>query len=375
MELKMEMPRRRGAPAWLCPALLFCALCCAASGLLDLFSPAAFLGVVPLLAVGVLPKRRRAWGLAVLLALLLGFLALRFSAVTDGLKLLANRVFERSEAQQAYEYEYFSVSQSGAALREGLAFASLAAALLFCLRGGLALTGAFLLAQAYFGVTASAGWLVALLFSAALQLLPQERRWMSVLLTALFLGLVTLLVFVLAPEPNIRISGWEEQARDRLALHSIYYERTPEQVELPQEPTSPPPEQEAPPSEAVTTPRAVNVLFLVLLALTLLLLFVPAVLRDRARKKREKNRAGFTDADPSAAIRAMYLHSRRWLRLRPEPIPDEIEALWLLAAYSDHRLAQEQRAQMEQYLAGVEQRVWQSATRWERLQIRYCLCL
>ena len=375
MELKIETPRRSRFPAQLRPVLLFCALCCAVSSVLDLFSPVAFLGAVPLLAFGLLPKRRRAWGAAALFAALAVFFVLRSAEILNGLKLLANRVFERSEAQQAYEYEYFSVSQSTTALREGLAFASLAAALLFCLHGGPALTGAFLLVQAYFGITASVGWLVLLLFSAALQLVPQDRLWLTALLTALFLGLLALLVFLIAPEPNVRISGWDEQARDRLAIHSIFYERTPEQVEIPQEATEPPPEPEAPLPEAVTTPRTVNVLFIVLLVLTLVLLFVPAVLRDRARKKREKNRAGITDPDPSAAIRAMYLHSRRWLRLKPEPTPPEITELWLLAAYSDHRLEETQRAQMEQYLSGLEQRIWESTTRRERLRIRYRLCL
>ncbi len=375
MELKIEMPRRSRFPTLLRPALLFCALCCAVSSVLALFSPAVFLGLVPLLAFALLPKRRRVGVTAALFAVLAVFFALRSAELLNGLKLLANRVFERSEAQQAYEYAYFSVSQSTAALHEGLAFASLSAALLFCLHCGPALTGAFLLAQAYFGVTASAGWLLLLLFSAALQLLPQERLWLSALLTVLFLGLLALLVFTVAPEPNVRISGWEEQARDHLAIHSIFYERSPEQIEIPQAPTEPPPEPEAPLPEAVTTPRTVNVLFIVLLTLTLVLLFIPAVLRDLARKKREKNRAGITDPDPSAAIRAMYLHSRRWLRLKPEPTPPEITELWLLAAYSDHRLEETQRAQMEQYLSGLEQRIWQSATRRERLRIRYRLCL
>ena len=71
----------------------------------------------------------------------------------------------------------------------------------------------------------------------------------------------------------------------------------------------------------------------------------------------------------------MYLHSRKWLHLRPAGTPPEITALWLEAAYSDHALTEAQRTQMAQYLAQVEQHVWDSATKRERLHIRYRLCL
>ncbi len=356
------------------PALLFAALWLAASGMLELFSPFAFVGLLPLLVLPFLPQRVRCWGGLALLALTLGFFALRFSAITDGLQMLANRMFTISESCQAYEYDRFPVTERRLALREGLAFLSLATALLVYARGGGVLTAVLLLAQAYFGVTPKALWLILLLLAAALYALPQERLWLHALTAALLIGLLALCVSLVAPEPNVRISGWDEQARDRLALHSIFYERTPEAVEVPQTEETPPPPQELQPNRAVSE-RKVNVLFYALALLTLLLLFVPAVLRDRAEKKRAQNRAAFDDPDCAAAIRAMYLHSRRWLRLKPADTPQEIAALWLEAAYSDHALTEAQRAQMAQYLMQVEQGVWESATKRERLHIRYRLCL
>ena len=374
MELHFTDRQKPSVLARLRPALLFAALWCAASGMLELFSPFALVGLPALLVLPFIPKRARRWSALGLLALTLVFFALRFSSVTQGLQILANRMFTISESCQAYEYDRFPVTESTSALREGLAFASLATALLVYARGGGILTAVLLLAQAYFGVTPQAIWLILLLLAAVLYVLPQERLWLHTLLTALIVAVVALGVFSLAPEPSVRLSGWDEQARDRLALHSIFYERTPDVVEVPKAEEPPPPQQELQPDHAVSE-RQVNVLFLVLVLVTLLLLFVPAVLRDRAQKKRTRNRAGFDDPDCAAAIRAMYLHSRKWLRLNPAETPQEITALWLEAAYSDHALTETQRAQMAHYLAQVEQRVWNSATKRERLHIRYRLCL
>lgn len=374
MELHFTDRQKPSVLARLRPALLFAALWCAASGMLELFSPFALVGLPALLVLPFIPKRARRWCALGLLALTLVFFALRFSSVTQGLQILANRMFTISESCQAYEYDRFPVTESTPALREGLAFSSLATALFVYVRGGGILTAVLLLAQAYFGVTPQAMWLILLLLAAVLYVLPQERLWLHALMASALAALITVCVFALAPTPNARISGWDEQARDRLALHTIFYERTPDVVEVPKAEEPPPPQQELQPDHAVSE-RQVNVLFLVLVLVTLVLLFVPAVLRDRAQKKRTRNRAGFDDPDCAAAIRAMYLHSRKWLRLNPADTPQEVTALWLEAAYSDHALTETQRAQMAHYLAQVEQRVWNSATKRERLHIRYRLCL
>lgn len=376
MELCFRETKKPGLFPRFRPALLFTALWCAAlaaARLLDVL-PFALIGVIPLLVLSFLPKKARRIAAVALLALSLGFFALRFVSLLNGLKMLANQMFSVSESCQAYEYDYFSVTDSAASLREGLVFASLLTALAVFLRGGPALTALLWTSQAYFGVTPPGLWLALLLLAAALCFMPEKGLWLHSLLAVALTALIALGVFFLAPGTDPSLSGAEETVRDHLAVHSIFYERTPELTETPEPETEQPDVQEMQPDRAVEK-KEVNVLFYALALLTLLLLFVPAVFRDRARKKREKNRAGFADADCAAAIRAMYLHSRKWLRFRPMETPGDIRDLWLEAAYSDHTLTQAQRARMEEYLAQVEQTVWDTAGKRERLRIRYRLCL
>lgn len=372
MELHFEISQRTTLLEKLRPAIFFAAFWCAVSATLELFLPISFLGLLPLLALAFLPQKAKKWCVLALFVLVFAFFVLRFTTVTEGFKILANRMFTISESCQSYEYDYYPVAESSGALWEGLAVLSLTTALLLRCKG--ALLTLLLLLQAYFGVTPQTLWLLLPLLASLLYVLPRERLWLHAL-SALFLtGLLALCVTLLAPEPSVRISGWDEQARDRLALHSIFYERTPESIEIPQTEQTPLPPQEFQSDQAVSE-KTVNVLFIVLLLITLLLLFVPAVLKDRAKKKRTQNRAGMDDPDAAAAIRAMYLHSQKWLRLKPSEPPQEITALWLEAAYSDHVLADTQRTQMAEYLARVEQDVWRDATGRERLRIQYRLCL
>lgn len=376
MELCFRETKKPGLFPRLRPALLFAALWCATLAAVQLLHslPFAMIGLVPLLILSFLPKKARRMAAATLLVLSLGFFAIRFASVLNGLKMLANQVFSISESCQAYEYDYFSVTDSAASLREGLVFVSLLTALAVFLGGGPALTVLLWTAQAYFGVTPPGLWLALLFLAAALYFMPEKGLWLHGLLAVLLTGLISLCVFFLAPGTSVSLSGAEETARDRLAIHSIFYEQIPELIETPEPETEPPDVQALEPNRAVEE-NEINVLFYALVLLTLLLLFVPAVFRDRARKKREKNRAGFADPDCAAAIRAMYLHSRKWLQLMPVETPRDIRDLWLEAAYSDHTLTQAQRARMEEYLARVEQTAWEAAGKRERLRIRYRLCL
>lgn len=374
MELHFERSQTRSLLAKLRPALLLTALWCAACGMLRLFSPFAFLGLLPTLAFVFLPQKARRWGILATLVLTAAFLLLQLRQVTEGLQMLANRMFAASESGQSYEYDYFAVAERPAALAEGLALLSLATALVTAIHGGGVLTALLLFAQAYFGVTPAPLWEILLLLALLPYVLPQERLWLHWLAAALVVALAALLVTAFFATPNVRLASWEEQARDHLALHSVFYERTAEEIKVPTTEEVQPPPQE-PQQRPVETPRQINILFYVLAILTLLLLFVPAVVRDRAQKKRTRNRMGIEDPDCSAAIRAMYLHSRKWLRLKPEQTPPDVTQLWLEAAYSDHVMTPEQRAQMQQYLDGVEQTVWAASGKRERFRIRYRLCL
>ena len=119
MELHFMDPQKPSVLGKLRPALLFAALWLAALGMLELFSPFAFVGLLPLLMLPFLPQRVRRWGGVALLVLTLGFFALRFSAITDGLQMLANRMFTISESCQAYEYDRFPVTERRPALQAG----------------------------------------------------------------------------------------------------------------------------------------------------------------------------------------------------------------------------------------------------------------
>lgn len=374
-----EQAPGRPRPGW-APALGLATLWCAVLAALELADALPLVlwsALLPLLSP-CLPRRAR-WAALVLLALGAGaWLAL--GHVGNGLKLLANQTFTISESCQAYEYDYFTAVDSPASLREALAWLGLATGLLAAALRFWAVApmgGLLLLSAAYFGVTPGLPWLLLPAGAAALCALPRGCRRRYGPAVAAVLVLLALAVQWIAPAPNAYVSGVEEQLRDRLALHSVYYERTPEPVTLPEPETeSPPPAEAQQPGEAART-RRVNVLLLGLVALTLVLLFVPAVIQDRARKRREWQRADFSSADCALAVRAMYLHSRKWRRLLPQPpeVPPEIEALWLEAAYSSHPITEEQRALMAQYLAGVEQSVRQSVSAWERLRIKYRLAL
>ena len=54
--------------------------------------------------------------------------------------------------------------------------------------------------------------------AAVLYVLPQERLWLHSLTALLLVAVIAACVFTLAPKPNVRISGWDEQARDRHIL-------------------------------------------------------------------------------------------------------------------------------------------------------------
>lgn len=127
------------------------------------------------------------------------------------------------------------------------------------------------------------------------------------------------------------------------------------------------------PDQAVKEESSFNTLFLILVLLTLLILFPPAMIYDRAQKKRAKNRAGLNDEDVAAAIRAMYLYTQKWVEFSKEalPCPEEIYALWQEAAYSAHCMTEEQRDAMRAYMEQTVQTVQNGATRRERLKIQY----
>ena len=413
-------PLRTGARIQdaLCALLLYAALwgglcsmaALSSAGLAPLLPGAAFS-----LLAACLP-RTKAWTAAVLAggAALAG--SLFFSdaaAVRDGAMLLLNRLFAASEAQQAYQYEYFAVSAPDplASIRFALLPLGLAAGLacaLLC-RGRLrvpaaALPAAFCLFMAYLGVTPGPGWLVLLAAATAALLLDRSAAgfvgWAgraAALLLALCAGIA---VFFAFPDENPALSAWDERARDALALHTLAQSDRSDAPRPETAETAPEQEREFYREETTSvdlggdelrwTRPLTAALIILLLALAL---FVPAVWSDILKKRRAKSRAGFDDPQVRAAVCAMFLYAIRWLRLggletpnRPYsayagPIgqiysPDlqaryeTVLPLWHEAAYSCHSMTDEQREQMRGFAEEVRRTVWIGLPRRKRLCLR-----
>ena len=372
-------------------------------------------GIVLLLALCFLPERTKLQSIVRLsLFLLLGVAVLvLWESVRDGACLFLNRLFAASELQQAYLYEKLPVhapqaEQAGCLQTAAILLGSLLAQLL-TLPGRFSRTlvlAALCGVMAYLGVLPERGWLIALAGSLLLTLLPQDgglrlRRLLPIAAAFVFLAAGCLLL----PETeNAQLSAWEERARDSLAVQTAAYGEVPAQQDVPAEqtPQSEPPmfRQESMQStpdgdrEPLSRPiRAALVIFLLLL-----ILFVPSVYLDRLKKKRERNRAGLSDADARVCICASFRYVLRWLRLaglEPENVPfasysekigiilgSEIAAqylqvlpLWQEAAYSTHEMTEQQRAQMRAFLQTAAPLVWQKLSKKQRLWTTYWLAL
>lgn len=306
------------------------------------------------------------------------WLAIRFRPLLNGAALLANRLFEKSEAAQAYVYDYFAAE--GGSFGETVLFLSLLLGWL-CRRWGNGTTLGLCLvwagAMAYFGVTPGLWPLTAVLLCGVLAALPRGRRLGFGVLTGLLVLAIAGACIKLAPEPVPAISKLEEGLRDKLAFQSAAMEQTPIPSQVPEPEILPPAQVEQEQPDHGVQGRLVNVLFLTLAALTLAVLFVPAVIRDRATKRAEKNRAGLRAEDPAEAIRAMFLYAMRWRKLEPalEPVPEEVYQIWQEAAFSGHPMGEKQRELVHDYMERTARTVWDQLSRKRRLEIRYRLCL
>ena len=109
--MQIQFAKDRHGGAGFAPVVLLAAVFCSVFAALD------WVRLLPVALAGiVIPTADRLlrWKKPIYLYALLGFLAayllIRFLAVSDGVKLLVNQMYSRSEIQQAYEYEYFEVS-------------------------------------------------------------------------------------------------------------------------------------------------------------------------------------------------------------------------------------------------------------------------
>ncbi|MBE6909961.1 MAG: hypothetical protein E7474_10400 [Ruminococcaceae bacterium] len=429
LQIHTAEPARRAArlQGVILPLALYAALALAFASILgvELYAPALLAGAAVAAIMAFAPPR---WGRVLLLvSLVLSLGAMAFSSARDGAAVLANRLFDASEAVNAYAYEYFSVAEA-ASPRAALPWLALFGGALcaFAARrriNALTLFFAIAFAEAYFGVTPPA-WQNILLFALLALLLLREDA-ISPNGAALLAGAaaVALAVFLLAPRPNAAVEAYSEHLRDELgtlAFSAAQPAAQPETENAPVHQESRQHEEAANADDAgetgrqeyerqteneqeISLPRRIDFLRIVLLLLAIVALlvvpFLPFLLLNRAKRLAAERRAAFGDADNAAAIRAMFTHTMRWLRaagLQTENRPfaqceeavrqmmsDEYAAqyaegaaIWQEAAYSEHAMDDGQRAAIRALLDRTEATLYKQADRRTRLRLKYkdCLC-
>ena len=339
---------------------------------------------------------------ALLLALLLGASAL------DGVKNYLNRLFSASEARQSYLYARFSsTGRLGNISRAMIPLGLLSGCWYgWCgveARRGLSLVPGLLLlaAVSWLGAAPEPVMLAALLLSLlGALLLPQTGSpFLLRLLPLLLAGLLCLGSFLLFPKENPGLQSTADRLRDRLAPRTQAYGELPKE----ETPTETPPEtrpyelephREEEDSSSVLSSK--TLLTLAVILASLLALFVPALWKDRLRKRQAKNRAGLEDPDPKLRTKAAFLYAMRWLReagLEPknQPFSAYLEALssdsqlsaafqqvlpiWQEAAYSPHPGSEAGAEQMAEFVKLCRARSLAGMNRRQRLRIQYITAL
>ena len=371
-------------------------------------------------------KKRNAviWGCFA--AILFVFLLLFFlPSLNQSAKALANRIFQLSEAANAYAYEYFPVSADQSVIPALFCFLLIASVLLAL----IAVTGSRLMAlcviggcagfQMYFGLAFPA-WANILLFSAFTFWMlkrPRNRRSMRLILTVI--AAISIAVVLLYPGIDTATETASEKARDWLSQMARQMTEAVDEQPLGENETRHTHslsllegDQEARAEkeyrlvtvteERISMPHWVNYLkitLLLLLAVGIVVLpFTPFLLLNAWRKKALEGRKVFQDENVNAAVCAIFQQVIRWLeamgqgagnlpyRAWTEQVFRQMGKLYAdrfchcanlfeKAAYSDHSLGEEARREALDLLSETE-RLFQSKADWkQRLMLKYKECL
>lgn len=325
-------------------------------------------------------KHRRLVGCALLILLTLTAL-LFWRQVFGGLAGLLNRLFDLSAARQRYLYDNFAVSAISPipAVLWGSALTAVCFGWLGAWKRALpgVLAAAFTAVScAYFGVTPGAAWLLGILALSGLSMAARSELRAAVLLLASAAVIAGLTLWLL-PGENARVSVLDDQLRDTLALTTVTQQRQPENAPTPTPESQPEQENKEPMLLQIREsmdPK--TILLIVLIAVILLVLFVPAILRDRLQKRRDRNRAGMESENNAEAIRATFRYALLWLRASESdalemPGYDAAYKLWQEAAFSDHAMSDTQRDQMTAFQQTVSDTIQSRAGRRLRWKLRY----
>ena len=363
-------------------------------------------GLLPLLA-------KRSHRLAVLLYCLLAvgvWYAARSTAILEGSKLFWNRLAAASEAKQRYLYDKFAVIGSVEQLPVAMLPLGLLTGLWYgwslCSRVralGLVPGTLLLFGLAWLGIAPRTGWLALLLLSliGCLVLpthpLPLRLRIGVLLATAL----ICLTVWQLLPGTSTSVQAFSEGFRDRLAVRTLAYGSQADLLAQAEsealEETRPFSTQDAASEAEADVPHTRLEEALPLILLTLLLLFVPAVWRDRLNRRRAANRAWMQADNPRLRAEQGFLSAMRWLfaaglEETNQPYPAYLTAisnwdpklgqefektvpLWLEAAYSTHEITAEAAAQIAAFQDAARQLAWKRMSLRQRFRVSCLLGL
>lgn len=357
-------------------------------------------------------------GICVLLLLLI-------PEANRGAQALCNRIFDASEAVNAYAYVHFPVPESqnvlwAAALLACIPVLLCGAAVL--LRSRLIVFGiiaACILFQVYFGLAFPAWIQIPLCASAAIWMMrrPGSRKTRILFCAAVLLA--ALLTALAWPGTDSATEAASETVRDQLNramlqmtgtlqetpegetetrhVHSRRLENGGREAETEQEFRLVTAEE-----EQISMPHWVNwvkVFALLLLAVALITLpFAPFLLLNARWKKAEKEREAFSSGGRGEAVQAVFRRVIRWLEAAgagggnllyrewgerlPECLPEgyrerfaRCAADFEEAAYSDHEIPEEKRQNALALLKETEDALWENAGRRQRLKLKYWMCL
>ena len=343
----------------------------------------------------------------------------------NGAALLCNRLFELSESVNPYIYERFSVPAGTdvlpAVLLAAAACVSWTVFLVLSRRRVPVLLTALAAAgfQVYFGVSLPAWGNVVLFAFLGFLLFPQPASLRSALCFVLSVLLVSVLVSVFLPGVDEATEAASERVRDRFSRILRQASETAEE----------PPaegmetrhvntrslltgENEARTGrsyrlvtveeEQISRPHWIDYLKIVLLLLLSVALvaapFVPLAILNARKKKARQARSVFRSANANEAVCAMFAHIIRWLRLTGHDAGNLLyrewdgmlsgqisgeyarryarcAALFEEAAYSDHPMGEEARAEMLTLLEETEKTLYSQADRKLRFRLRYVECV
>ena len=337
------------------------------------------------------------------------------------MQALLNRLFEASEAVNAYAYERFAVPADQPVALAVLLLTVMGLSLLsMTLLSGSRLLAAGLMAggvlfQVYFGLAFPAWVDVSVFTLFVLWMLKRPWNRASVIAAVGCIAVLSLAVLWLYPGVDAATEAASETVRDRLSQAAQSLAGTAPEMSAGENETRhvhtqslTAGSQEAQTERAyrlltleeeqISIPHWVNylriILLLLLTAALVILPFLPFVLLNQRRKKALDARKAFESGKVREAVFAIFQHIAAWLEamgygedntpyaawsaaLSPDYAERfaACEKLFEEAAYSTHEMKEEDRQQALALLNETEQILQQRADWKQRLRLRYKECL